>query len=142
MDQNAYQIRRTFLTGLSHGEDLLSQVETIVKTQAVPMAALSVIGAVSSAAFGYYDQKERYYKKICRNGAHEIVSCYGNVSLKDGQSMVHAHILIGDEEGRTFGGHLMSPTIIFAAELHMQELEGQQLNRAFDETTGLYLWSK
>jgi predicted DNA-binding protein with PD1-like motif len=36
----------------------------------------------------------------------------------------------------------MSPTIIFAAELHMQELEGQQLNRAFDETTGLYLWSK
>jgi predicted DNA-binding protein with PD1-like motif len=34
----------------------------------------------------------------------------------------------------------MSPTTIFAAELHLVELEGESLVREYDETTGRYLW--
>ena len=140
MNSNEYNIKRTFLTGLSHGEDLLSEVDKIVVKEDISLAVLSIIGALSSACFGYYDQNERKYNKIIKSGKYEIVSCSGNVSIKEGQPMVHAHILIGDEEGRTFGGHLMSPTIIFAAELHIQELDGEQLVREFDKTTGLFLW--
>jgi predicted DNA-binding protein with PD1-like motif len=70
----------------------------------------------------------------------EIASCQGNISLKDGAVMVHAHIILADAEGNTYGGHLMSPTTLFAGEAHIQELGGKPLEREYDGTTGLFLW--
>jgi predicted DNA-binding protein with PD1-like motif len=140
MSSGIYRIKRTFISGLSHGEDIISEVEKVITQKEMTTAVLSVIGAVSSTAFGYYNQQGQQYEKISRDGPYEIISCFGNVSLKEERPVVHAHILFGDEEGRTFGGHLMSPTIIFAAELYMQELEGECLKREYDETTGLFLW--
>ena len=54
--------------------------------------------------------------------------------------MVHLHIILADAEGNTYGGHLMSPTTLFAGEAHIQELGGKPLKREYDETTGLFLW--
>ncbi len=140
MDGTEYRIKRTWMLRMSHGEDLLAEAGKIALHKGISMAVFSIIGAVSCASFGYYDQKERRYAKISRDGDYEIISCYGNVSLKEDRPMAHAHILFGDEEGSTFGGHLMSPTRIFAAELFLQELDGLQLIRKHDNTTGLFLW--
>jgi hypothetical protein len=140
MNSSTYFIQRTFLTGLPCGQDLLAAVAKKVQETGVRLGVFSVIGAVSAAAFGYYDQQKRQYQTIIRAGEYEIVTCSGNVSLKDDSPFVHAHILFGDEAGSSFGGHLMSPTIIFAAELHLQELAGEPLVRQHDETTGLLLW--
>jgi hypothetical protein len=135
-----YQIKRTLLVRLPCGEDLLSAIERVTRVEQVMPAMFSVIGAVRNTAFGYYDQTNRTYKTLLRDGSFEVIGCTGNVSLKDGKMLVHAHILFGDEQGACFGGHLMSPTTIFAAELHLLELEGESLVRECDETTGLYLW--
>jgi len=70
----------------------------------------------------------------------EIASCTGNISIKDGEIFVQAHITLADMEGKAFGGHLMPGTEIFAAEFFVQELIGQDLVRAKDEITGLPLW--
>jgi predicted DNA-binding protein with PD1-like motif len=94
---------------------------------------------VSSATFGYYDQEAQKYLKIIREGCFEVISCTGNVTLKQGDSFVHAHALFGDRSGRAFGGHLMSPSIVFAAEIHILELKGQPPERIHDAATGLYL---
>jgi predicted DNA-binding protein with PD1-like motif len=135
-----YQIKRTFLVRLPYGEDLLSAIERVGTEKRVMPAMFSVIGAVRNMAFGYYDQNNRTYRSLLRDGSFEIISCTGNVSLKDGKPLVHAHILFGDEQGACCGGHLMSPTTIFAAELHLLELEGEARVREYDKTTGLYLW--
>lgn len=138
--QGIFQIKQTFLTRCSYGEDIIGEIEKTITNERISTATLSLIGAVQKATFGYYDQIERHYKSITKNGSYEIISCWGNVSLKDERPMVHAHILFGDEEGRAFGGHLMSPTLIFAAELYIQELEGEYLRREYDKATGLFLW--
>jgi predicted DNA-binding protein with PD1-like motif len=70
----------------------------------------------------------------------EIVSCTGNVSLKDGQVAVHAHAVLADMDGRTAGGHVFSDTVIYAGEMYIQELLGTPPERGYDETTGLPLW--
>jgi hypothetical protein len=140
MKSSSYSIQRTFLSGLPCGQDLLSAVAKKVQETGVRLGVFSVIGAVSAAAFGYYDQQKREYQTIIRAGEYEIVTCSGNVSLKDDSPFVHAHILFGDETGSSFGGHLMSPTIIFAAEMHLQELAGEPLVRQHDGATGLFLW--
>jgi predicted DNA-binding protein with PD1-like motif len=135
-----YKIKRILLVRLPYGEDLLSAIERMTTEEQVTPAIFSVIGAVRNTAFGYYDQINRTYQKLLRAGGFEIISCAGNVSIKEGKTLVHAHILFGDEQGKCFGGHLMSPTTIFAAELHLLELEGELLVREYDATTGLYLW--
>ena len=140
MNDSTQRIKRTFLTRLTHGEDLLTDLESIIKTEKISFAVFSVIGAVQNAAFGYYDQLQRTYKSITREGGFEIISCSGNVSFKEDKPFIHAHILFGDENGDAFGGHLMSPTVLFAGELHLHELQGDAPRRRFDETTGLYLW--
>jgi predicted DNA-binding protein with PD1-like motif len=140
MNYVPYSIKQTFMVRMPQGEDLLAAVAAVVRETGVRLGVFSVIGAVSAAAFGYYDQKRRQYQTIIRPGAFEIVTGSGNVTLKDGSPFVHAHILFADETGNSFGGHLMSDTFIFAAELCLQELEGEPLVRQHDDTTGLFLW--
>ena len=130
-----------YLVGrLPHGEDLLQSIERICESYGIRMATFTLIGAVSSATIGAYDQKQQVYVTMKKDTPLEIVTCLGNVSLKEGQPFVHAHILLGDEAGSTLGGHLFSETLIYAGEIHIQELIGAPLNRTYDETTGLMLW--
>jgi predicted DNA-binding protein with PD1-like motif len=58
----------------------------------------------------------------------------------DGSPVVHAHIVLGDTQGKLIGGHLFSETIIFAGEISLQALTGKPLERTYDEKTGLSLW--
>ena len=104
------------------------------------MATFSAIGAVTSVTLGAYDHKQQVYVTYTKEAPLEIVNCTGNISLKDGNPMAHAHILLADMHGKTIGGHLFSETIIYAGEIDLLELAGKPLERAYDTTTGLMLW--
>ncbi len=133
---------RSFLARLRSGCDMLDEIARICAEASVRHGALSVIGAVDGAAFGFYDQQAKKYLRLTRPGAYEVIVCTGTITMKDGAPFVHAHVLFGDAEGSAFGGHLMSPTIVFAAELHVSELAGPPPVRLFDDITGLYLWDR
>ena len=134
------QARDTHLIRLPQGKDLVEAVTHECRHRGIEMGVVSVIGAVQGATIGYYDQCEKAYRSRHIDGGLEIASCHGNCSLKDGDVMVHLHIILADAEGNTYGGHLMSPTTLFAGEAHIQELGGKPLKREYDETTGLFLW--
>ena len=135
-----FQQGRIFVGRLPHGEDLINSIEEFCKKALIQMATFSVIGAVSSATIGAYDQKQQVYVTSKEEAPLEIVSCIGNVSLKDGKPFIHAHILLADEQGKTIGGHLFSETIIYAGEINLQELTGKPMERTYDNNTGLMLW--
>jgi hypothetical protein len=98
-----------------------------------------VIGAVKSAKLGFYDQEKHEYNEIIVDSPHEIATCIGNVSLKNGKPFVHAHAVLADKSGKTKAGHLIEATV-FAAEIYLCELKGKKLAREHDEETGLSLW--
>ncbi len=131
---------RRFVGRLPHGEDLIKSIEAFCGETAISMATFSAIGAVTSVTLGAYDQKQQVYVTYTKDAPLEIVNCTGNISLKDGTPMVHAHILLADMHGKTIGGHLFSETIIYAGEINLLELAGHPLERAYDATTGLMLW--
>jgi len=125
---------------LPKDKDLLESIELLCRTYNIRMGTFSLIGAVSSATIGAWDQAQQVYVTIKEERPLEIVACMGNISLKEGNPFVHAHIILSDEEGKVFGGHLFSETTIYAGEIHFQELTGIPLERKFDDTTGLMLW--
>ncbi|NQT10777.1 MAG: DNA-binding protein [Desulfobacteraceae bacterium] len=135
-----FQQGRLFVGRLPHGKDLILSVEEFCEDASIQMATFSVIGAVSSATIGAYDQKQQVYVTFKEEAPLEIVSCIGNISLKDGKPFIHAHILLADEQGKTIGGHLFSETIIYAGEINLQELTGKPMERTYDNDTGLMLW--
>ena len=131
---------RRFVGRLPHGKDLITSIEDFCKASSIQMATFSVIGAVSSATLGAYDQKQQVYATFTQEETLEIVTCTGNISLMDENPVVHAHIVLANLEGKTIAGHLFSETILYAGEIDLQELTGKPLKRAYDDTTGLMLW--
>jgi predicted DNA-binding protein with PD1-like motif len=104
------------------------------------LASLSGIGALDGARIAFYYQEKRVYDEVEFTGHFEILSLIGNVSIRDGKPMCHAHIILGDETGSTFGGHLVKGCTIFACELVIFLLQGEPLERGLDQETGLPLW--
>jgi len=127
---------------LPHGMDIIQSMEGLCEQASIRMAWFSIIGAVSSATIGFYDQEKQEYLSHVKAEPFEIISCTGNVSMKDNKLFIHAHIELGDIQGNSFGGHLFSDTIIFAGEFKLEELSGRLRERAFDKTTGLMLWQE
>jgi hypothetical protein len=121
--------------------DVLGQLTEVCKKENITSGYISAIGAVQKAAIGYYNQATRKYEYVKLEQPLEIQSIVGNVSIKDGEPMVHAHICLCDGEGNAFGGHLAEGTIVFACEFMIAEFEGEDFVREFDEPTGLTLWN-
>ncbi|MCX6679164.1 MAG: DNA-binding protein [Methanothrix sp.] len=132
---------RIFFARLDHGADIISQITNLAEENGIETGALSAIGALSRAELGYYDQLSHEYGTFSLEEPVELASCSGNISMRDGRPFVHAHAVLSDRTGRTFGGHLTSGTI-FAAELYLQELSGLPLKRVPDSITGLKLWGE
>jgi uncharacterized protein len=132
---------RKIMGRLAKGEDLLAALSKVAREEGITLGEVRAIGAVSQARVGYYHQTERRYYWLDLERPLEIASLIGNISLKDGEPMVHAHVTLSDGEGRAFGGHLAEGTLVFACEFTIQEYHPvTPLVRQMDDPTGLFLW--
>lgn len=132
---------RKFIGRVPFQADLLDYLTGFAKDHGIRAGQVMALGAVSEAVVGFYDQHKRTYFNIPYHRHLEILNLTGNISLKDGKSFVHAHVTLSDEDGHAFGGHLMPGTTVFACEFIIHEyLTEQDLNREFDQDTGLGLW--
>ena len=132
---------RTFIGRFKYKADLLEELTDLCEKENIRLGVFSVIGAVSSVKTGYYKQNEqKYTEAVSLDKTLEITSCAGNISLKDTEVFVHAHITLADHDGNCYGGHLMPGATIFAAEYYIKELTGAEFLRKFDPETGLNLW--
>ena len=97
---------------LERGEDVYRAIEDAAETYNIDAAIFNMIGAVSKAIIGYFDEETKQYKKNTFEKDMELVSCMGNISRKeDGSIVVHAHIAIADSNGNVYGGHLFQGTL-------------------------------
>jgi hypothetical protein len=139
--QQAVKPGRCFIGRFEAGDDLLAKLNEFCQGQNIRLGTFSVIGAVTCARLGYYNQQEKKYTGCVElDKKLEITACLGNISIKESEIFVHAHITLADWEGKAYGGHLMPGTLVFAAEFSVQEMIGPDLIREREEKTGLPLW--
>jgi len=137
---NARKLGRIFQFRVPPGEDLYEYLSAFCINRRIRFGAITAIGAVSKATIGYYDQKGKKYFKTVLQEELEIVSCNGNVSLKEGKPFLHLHIALSDTKLYTYGGHLFPGSVVFVAEATIQEFKGKPLVRNLDQAAGLPLW--
>ncbi|MCK4474233.1 DNA-binding protein [Candidatus Bathyarchaeota archaeon] len=131
---------RICFSRLSEGEDLAEAIRKRVKESGIRAGAFVLIGSLKRVNLGYYKKGE--YKPTRLNGPLEIASCTGNIAVDEkGETVIHPHIVVANEKGEAFGGHLMKDSPVgVTAELVIIEATGIRLKRAFDEKTRLNLW--
>jgi predicted DNA-binding protein with PD1-like motif len=130
---------KTVFSRLSENEDLLESIKNSAETSGIRAGFFVLIGTVKHATLGFY--KEGKYETIRLEGPLEVASCTGNVAVDEkGEVMIHAHIVVSNEKGEAFGGHLMKGSEVGAtAELVMVEAVGVEVQRVHDEKTKLNL---
>jgi uncharacterized protein len=133
--------RETIMGKLSYSCDLLEELTNVSIECGAKLGRIEAIGAVQKARIGFYNQETRIYQFHSFDYPLEITKLVGNISLKDGNPFVHAHITLSDESGKCYGGHLAPGTVVFACEFLIESFNGPAFNRCFDEETGLPLWS-
>lgn len=133
------QIGRIGFSRLFENEDLADCIRRKAQESNVKAGIFILIGSLKNAVLGFY--KEGEYKPIRLDGPLEIASCMGNIAVDEkGEVIVHAHLVVSDEKGRAFGGHLMSGSLVgVTAELIIAEATGVGVKRIFDKKTKLKL---
>lgn len=135
------KLGRVIFARLFENEDLLEAISNTAKQRGIKAGFFILIGTLKKAKLGFYRQGK--YEPIQVSGHVEIVSCMGNISLKEEKELVvHAHISVSNEKGEVLGGHLLPGCVVaVTAELVLVEAADLKLQRKFDEETKLYLLS-
>lgn len=131
---------RTFVGRLATGSDLVEEIEAFCEQEGIRAAWVTLVGAVTHAAFAYYEQAAKRYVELQSAAHHEISGFVGNISMRDGRPFLHAHASFAEHEGGTLGGHLVRGCTVFVSEVYIREMTGVELERTPDELTGLALW--
>jgi predicted DNA-binding protein with PD1-like motif len=125
---------------LFEDEDLLETITQTAEKGRIKAGFFVLIGTLKKAKLGFFYQGR--YQPIKMAEQLEIVSCIGNISIKENQPFVHAHIAVSNRKGEVFGGHVLPGcTIAATGELVLIEAVDVELQRKLDEETQLYLWS-
>jgi predicted DNA-binding protein with PD1-like motif len=131
---------KTVFARFFEGEDLLETVTRVADKTNVSSGFFFLIGTLKFAKMGFF--REGKYETIEMDQPLEIVSCTGNVSIRQKKVFAHAHIAVSDDKGRVFGGHVMPGCLIGGTgELVLVSALGIKLFRKLDKKTNLALLS-
>jgi predicted DNA-binding protein with PD1-like motif len=136
------KVKRTetgFLATLDAGDEIVSSLKRIALSERIGLASIQGIGAVREAVLGYLDlDQKQYLKRQFGSESMELVSLLGNMARLEGEPIVHCHVVLGDREMRTFGGHLFEATASVTVEFFIRVFEGE-VSREFDPNFGANL---
>jgi predicted DNA-binding protein with PD1-like motif len=133
------KIGKICFTRFSENDDLAESIKKAAEESGVKAGILILIGALKQAILGCYKKGE--YVNTELKGHLEIASCTGNIAHDEkDDTIIHAHIVVSNEKGEAFGGHLMKGCLVGpTAELVIIEATDMNLERVFDEKTKIKL---
>ena len=126
---------------IDDGIDLLEGLTSVCLKENITLGRVEGLGAVRKARVGFYDQQALKYSYCMFDNPLEITKLVGNISQKDQNPFIHAHITFADKNGNAYGGHLVSGTVVFMCEFILEIYDGVVLERIYNDKTGLPLWS-
>lgn len=132
----------SLLVRLPKGEDLLAALVSFCLEKNITKGQVSLIGSLGKAVLGFYHQDTRQYATRSLDCTTQILSGLGNVSLMEGQPVVHLHLTLLTSDFTTTGGHALPGCILFAGEACITPIAGPCLHRGLDSATGLPLWDQ
>lgn len=127
-----------FVLRLVRTEEICKSIEHACRVYGISGGTVTGIGTTDSAVIGVYNLSKKAFEGKEVNNFCEIASLSGNISVKDGESIVHLHAVLADADGRVYAGHLKSGITSATAEIFIQKTD--EIKKFYDEETGLNLF--
>lgn len=121
---------------LDPGDEICESILALAEKEDIQAATVTGLGATDDVVIGIMDTKAKKYNDIPLKEPFELTSLIGNLSRKDGVPYLHAHVNLGNTEGRVFGGHLQSAVISVTAEIFIRPIKGA-IDRKFNDGIGV-----
>ena len=113
---------KTFILIFEIGDELAEGVLQFAKEQKLSAASFKAVGALSSVRLGCFSwESMKYEPSVTLDEQIELLSLIGDVALKDGEPVVHAHAVIGRKDGTAYGDHLLEAHIRPTCEVVLTE---------------------
>ena len=130
---------RTYAIIFGKYDEFMAGLTEFAENNQLKASHFTAIGAFHEALFGWFDGEKKAYKKIPITQQVEVISLVGDIGLVNGKPVVHAHGVVGLEDGTTRGGHIISATVWPTLELFLTD-EPRSLVKEEDPATGLFLF--
>jgi len=127
------------VVSLMRGDALRASLEEVAGHAGIVAARVSAIGALEDPTLGCYDLSSKTYSDRTFPGIWELLSLSGNISLRDGKPMLHAHASISGDDYRALGGHLVDAKIGVLLEAFIEPYP-TALHRQMCDEIGLPRW--
>ena len=129
---------RTFVLVLSTGDEAMAALASFARERDLRTTQFTAIGAFSRAVVAYFDWPTKKYRHIPVGEQVEVLSLVGDITVENGEPKVHAHVVIGKQDGTAHGGHLVEGLVRPTLEILLTETPAY-LRRRFDQHSGLAL---
>ncbi|WP_111719276.1 PPC domain-containing DNA-binding protein [Homoserinimonas sp. OAct 916] len=130
---------KTFALIFDAGDELVAGLERFAVEQDVSASSFTAIGALSSVTLAWFDWETKEYRtSVDLNEQVELLSLIGDIVLKDGEPVVHGHVVVGRRNGTAHGGHLQEAIVRPTCELILTETPAH-LTKHIDPESGLAL---
>ncbi len=123
---------------LEKDEEIVTALKEALQRAGIEGGFFYGLGVGKDLQLGYFDAVEKNYIRKDFAGEYEFTNLSGNISIADGQIMVHCHVTITDNEFQAFGGHLFEGLVPATLEIIVFPFS-KPLTRSQDKTTGLNL---
>ena len=113
---------KTFVVILDTDDEVLSSLKHFAQMEHLAGSSFKAIGALSNVELGWFNwQSKKYQTAVKLEEQVELLSLIGDIALKDNKPQIHAHLVIGRQDGTAHGGHLLSATVRPTCEIVITE---------------------
>jgi uncharacterized protein len=121
------------------GDEIANVLQQFSKDLGLGGSSFKAIGALSYVKLGWFNWETKNYDPACiLHEQVELLSLIGDTALKDGEPLVHAHVVVGCSDGTAHGGHLLEACVRPTCELILTE-SPIHLQKKFDPESGIAL---
>jgi len=115
---------------------LFKSLEQICQNHHIQTAIIiSALGQLKNFELGFFKTKAEYLPQNFKK-AHELLQLSGMISEQKSDYKFHLHAVLGDENKKTLGGHLISGTIETTGEIVLLK-SNLKMIRKLEPKTGL-----
>ena len=133
------KIGDTYLVRMEIGEEIMAALKELCRKEDIRLAEVSALGATDHAVIGVYDLERAVYQPEELNGLMEIASLTGNVTTMKGETYLHLHAVLEDQNHGVHAGHVNEMRIGLTCEMFVRTLPGE-IDRERDEKLGINIW--
>ena len=128
-----------WLIRLERGEEAIESLTSFAAKNKIPCGFLQGIGAINAVELGYFDLRQKKYRRKKIGKTVEVVSLLGNISWVDNKPFVHAHISVAGTDQKLMGGHFFKGTVAVTLEIYLLVVS-RKLKRFHDSEMGFNFW--